>query len=59
VCNGLVSTIGLPQVRPDNTVDLPLITAGNDVAQVARYLQPGHESYTAAEVVNYLLAKAC
>ena len=55
VCNGLVSTIGLAQIRTDNTMDLPLLTAGNDVAQVARYLQPGHNSYTAKEVVNYLL----
>jgi nitronate monooxygenase len=54
VCNGLVSTIGLEQ----SPADAPLITAGNDVADVARYLQPGQDSYTAAEVVNYLLPKA-
>jgi nitronate monooxygenase len=53
VCNGLVATIGLAQSK-----DLPLVTAGNDVVQVARYLQPGHNSYTAAEVVDFLLAKA-
>lgn len=58
VCNGLVSTIGLAQVRPDQTLDLPLLTAGNDVAHVCRYLQPGRDTYTAAEVVSYLLAKA-
>jgi nitronate monooxygenase len=57
VCNGLLSTIGLAQVRSDATNDLPLVTAGNDVTQVARHLQPGRNSYTAAEVVNYLLAK--
>ena len=58
VCNGLVSTIGLAQVRFEENGDLPLVTAGNDVAQVGRYLQPGHDTYTAAEVVDYLLAKA-
>lgn len=58
VCNGLVSTIGLAQIHPDNTTDLPLLTAGNDVAHVARYLQPGHSSYTAGEVVRYLLSEA-
>jgi nitronate monooxygenase len=57
VCNGLLSTIGLAQVRSDATNDLPLATAGNDVTQVAHHLQPGRNSYTAAEVVNYLLAK--
>jgi nitronate monooxygenase len=55
VCNGLVSTIGLPQVRPGNIPELPLVTAGNDVAHVARFLQPGHDSYTAAEVIRVLL----
>jgi NAD(P)H-dependent flavin oxidoreductase YrpB (nitropropane dioxygenase family) len=55
VCNGLVSTIGLAQIRADNSLDLPLLTAGNDVAQVARYLQPGRDSYTAGEVIDYLL----
>jgi nitronate monooxygenase len=53
VCNGLVATIGLAQSK-----DLPLVTAGNDVVQVARYLQPGHNSYSAAEVVDFLLATA-
>lgn len=57
VCNGLVSTIGLAQVRADNTMDLPLVTAGNDVAQVSRYLPPGRDSYTASEVVRYLLGE--
>ena len=55
VCNGLVTTIGLPQIRDDRAIELPLVTAGNDVAHVARYLQPGRTSYTAAEVVSYLL----
>jgi nitronate monooxygenase len=59
VCNGLVSTIGLAQVRADNTMDLPLLTAGNDVAQVARYLQPGRDSYNASEVIRYLLSEVC
>lgn len=58
VCNGLVSTIGLPQVHSDHRVDLPLITAGNDVAHIANYLQPGRDSYSAAEVIQRLLIQA-
>jgi len=57
VCNGLVSTIGLAQVRPDHTEDLPLLTAGNDVANVASFVQPGRDSYSAADVVRHLLSK--
>jgi nitronate monooxygenase len=58
VCNGLVSTIGLAQIHPDHTTDLPLITAGNDVEHIASYLQPGRDSYSAAEVIERLLGKA-
>ena len=58
VCNGLVSTIGLAQVRSDRTLDRPLLTAGNDITQVASYLQPGRDSCFAAEVVRHLLGQA-
>jgi len=57
VCNGLVATIGLPQVKSGNIFDLPLVTAGNEVANVARFLQPGRDSYSAAEVIQLLLDK--
>jgi len=40
-----------------NKVDLPLITAGNDVAQIANFLRPGRSSYSAAEVVASLLGE--
>jgi nitronate monooxygenase len=57
VCNGLVATIGLAQVRDANNPDLPLITAGNDVAQIANFASPGCDSYSAAEVVQRLLSQ--
>ena len=57
VCNGLTATIGLAQIRPGNEMDLPLITAGNDIAQVASFVQAGRKSYTAAEVVSTLLGE--
>jgi NAD(P)H-dependent flavin oxidoreductase YrpB (nitropropane dioxygenase family) len=55
VCNSLVATIGLPQPTPGNHFDLPLVTAGNEVVNIAHFLQPGRDSYTAAEVVQLLL----
>ena len=57
VCNGLVATIGLPQVNAGIITGLPLVTAGNEIANVARFLQPDHDSYTAAEVVRLLLSE--
>jgi nitronate monooxygenase len=57
VCNGLVGTIGLPQVNAENVLGLPLVTAGNEIANVARFLPPGRDSYTAAEVIRLLLGQ--
>ncbi|HXF11410.1 MAG TPA: nitronate monooxygenase [Desulfuromonadaceae bacterium] len=54
VCNGLVATIGLGQFRPDGETELPLVTAGNDIARIAEFLAPGRHSYSAADVVRRL-----
>jgi nitronate monooxygenase len=57
VCNGLIATIDLAQMNSENVFDLPLVTAGNDIVHVARFLQSGRNSYTAAEVIRLLLGK--
>ena len=57
ICNGLMSTIGLGQVRRDGQIELPIVTSGDDVRDVARFLPTlGSESYTARDVIEYLLA---
>lgn len=56
VCNGLMATIGLPQFRPHHGPDLPLVTAGNDVATVASFAGENGRSYSAAAVIQKLLA---
>ncbi len=55
ICNGLLATIGLPQYRKDGSAEPPIMTAGNDVSFLPRYLKPGTRSYTAKDVVDYLL----
>lgn len=55
LCNGLVANIGFNQVRSNSEEELALMTAGDDVAQVARFLKPGCDTYTAADVVRCLL----
>jgi nitronate monooxygenase len=55
VCNGLTANIGLGQIRPGGEQEKPLITSGDDVANVARFLKPGACSYRALEVIEYLL----
>lgn len=56
VCNGLPATVGLAQARGDEGEEPALLTAGNEVAQVAQFLAPGATSYTAGDVIDRLLA---
>jgi NAD(P)H-dependent flavin oxidoreductase YrpB (nitropropane dioxygenase family) len=55
LCNALLSNIGLGQLQPDGEVEKPLITSGDDVAQVARFLRPGALSYSAIDVLQQIL----
>jgi len=55
LCNALFANIGLAQVRNDGTVESCLLTAGDDVENIERFLPPGQTSYTADDVLNYLL----
>ena len=56
LCNGLAAAIGLGQVREATGQEPPIITAGNEVASVARFLAPDREDYSAADVVRHLLS---
>lgn len=56
LCNGLMANVGLPQQRDDGAEELPLVTIGDDVKNIARFLQPGARSYTAGDVVAILRA---
>ena len=58
LCNSLLANIGLGQVRSATDTELALLTAGDDVADIARFLKPGQDSYSAADVVAYLLTGA-
>jgi nitronate monooxygenase len=55
VCNALMANIGLGQLQKSGDPELPLITSGDDVANVARFLKPGARTYSARDVLDYLL----
>ncbi len=55
VCNGLMADIGLGQIQRGGELEKCLVTSGDDVADVARFLKPGETSYSAADVLAYLL----
>lgn len=54
LCNGLLATIGLGQVRPEG-VEPPIVTAGEDFSFLPHVLPEDSTSYSAADVLDYLL----
>lgn len=55
LCNALVATIGHPQIRSGRYVEKGLVTSGDDLTGIARFLAKGGRSYRAADVVEKLL----
>ncbi len=55
LCNGLIAAIGLGQRRPGGSLEPPIVTLGQDLSFVPKLLHPGRDSYTAGDVVAYLL----
>jgi NAD(P)H-dependent flavin oxidoreductase YrpB (nitropropane dioxygenase family) len=56
VCNGLTSTIGLGQVQRGGAHEPALVTAGEDISGIHTFARDGADSYSAAEVLERLLA---
>jgi nitronate monooxygenase len=55
LCNSLVANIGHPQVRKGRHVERGLVTAGDDLTEIARFLPPNKSVYSAADVITKLL----
>ncbi|MFI5356339.1 MAG: nitronate monooxygenase [Opitutales bacterium] len=53
LCNGLMATVDLAQVRHGEP-EPALVTAGNEVAELARLVPAGQDHYAAADVLRYL-----
>ncbi len=58
LCNALVTNIGLGQRRADGYEELPMLTAGDDIACVRPFITPERLSYRARDVVEALLPVA-
>ncbi len=57
LCNGLAATVGLGQWR-DGEPEPALVTAGDEVSDLARLVPAGEEHYAAGDVVRYLRGTA-
>lgn len=55
LCNALMADVGMAQVQAGGAIEQPLLTAGDDLNNITRMLKNGKTSYTAAEVVEYLI----
>ncbi|MCC7262686.1 MAG: nitronate monooxygenase [Candidatus Latescibacteria bacterium] len=55
LCNGLLANIGLPQQRPSGYREQPLVTMGEGIEAVRHLIGGERNSYTAAEVIGFLL----
>ncbi len=56
LCNALMADVGMGQVQSWGDVELPLLTAGDDLNQLSRVLA-GKNSYSSADVLSYLLGQ--
>ncbi|MGE0438890.1 MAG: nitronate monooxygenase [Gemmatimonadales bacterium] len=54
LCNGLLAAAGLPQARAAGFVEPPIVTSGDDLVDIGRFLG-GRTRYSAADVIRYLL----
>lgn len=55
LCNALMANIGLPQLRSGSYVERALVTSGNDIAGLSRFLPEAGLVYSAADVIAKLL----
>jgi nitronate monooxygenase len=56
ICNALLVNVGHPQIQKDGALEKALLTAGDDLAEIARFIPDGQMSYTAKDVLDALLA---
>ncbi|MGD1082527.1 MAG: nitronate monooxygenase [Candidatus Sulfotelmatobacter sp.] len=56
LCNALMANIGHPQTRNGKYVENGMVTSGNDLTRITRFLQPGATTYTAMDVVADLMS---
>jgi NAD(P)H-dependent flavin oxidoreductase YrpB (nitropropane dioxygenase family) len=56
LCNGLMASAGVPQIRHDGFVEPPLLTLGQDLEAVHALLEMFPDGWSAADVMQWLLS---
>jgi nitronate monooxygenase len=55
LCNSLLAGVGLGQIQGNKGQEKPILTAGDQVATIAKFLKPWKRTYSASEVIEQLL----
>ena len=55
ICNALMATAGMPQIRAGKHLEAGIVTSGDALGDVAQFLPPGADSYGAADVIRVLM----
>ena len=55
LCNALFATIGHAQVREHGVEEAPLITSGDELKNIRRFIGSDRAGYTAGEVIDWIL----
>lgn len=55
LCNALFADVGYAQIQSDGYLELPLLTAGDDLNNIQRMFKGDSVIFSAKDVVNYLL----
>ncbi len=56
LCNGLLASTGLGQIRKNGLVEAMLVTAGDSLNDIVRYIKDGADSYGASDVIETILS---
>ena len=56
LCNALFATIGMGQVRDGGVEEKPLITSGDELKNIRRFIGSDRAGYSAGEVIDWLVS---
>jgi len=57
LCNGLMSKAGFAQRQKGGFVEPPIITSGDELVNIGRFIKPGATGYSARDVIDHLLGE--
>ncbi|MBI2815619.1 MAG: nitronate monooxygenase [Acidobacteria bacterium] len=55
LCNALLANIGQPQARKGGRIEVGIVTSGDDLLNISRFLPPHGLTYSAADVITKLM----